>query len=58
MSNSYHVTLEAIHPNELGVIICKSCNEVIATIPTDGYKKFYVLCNSITCLIKNKEANK
>ncbi|WP_082614664.1 GapA-binding peptide SR1P [Paenibacillus sp. Soil787] len=58
MSNTNHVTMAAIHRYDLGVIICKSCNEVIATLPTDGYKKFYGLCNSAQCLEKNKEANK
>ncbi|SDN03379.1 SR1 protein [Paenibacillus sp. yr247] len=58
MSNTNHVKLAAIHRYDLGVIICKSCNEVIATLPTDGYKKFYSLCNSITCIEKNKEENK
>lgn len=58
MSNTNNVTLAAIHRFDLGVILCKTCNEVIATLPTDGYKKFYVSCNSITCMEKNKEANK
>ncbi|NRF92459.1 GapA-binding peptide SR1P [Paenibacillus frigoriresistens] len=57
MSNTNHVTLAAIHRYDLGVIICKSCNEVIATLPTDGYKKFYSLCNSSICIDKNKEAS-
>lgn len=43
MSHSVSVTIEAgiaAQSNELGLIICKSCNEVIATQPTDGYKSF------------------
>lgn len=55
MSDSNCVMLVAVQPNELGVVICKSCNEVIATLPTDGYKKFYVLCS--TCKDQNKEAS-
>lgn len=61
MSYSISVTMEAgvaAQPNELGLIICKSCNEVIATLPTDGYKKFYVICRACVCNEKNKEANK
>lgn len=54
MSNTNHVTLAAIHRYDLGVIICKSCNEVIATLPTEGYKKFYILCDSINCNEKNR----
>ncbi|NOV03979.1 GapA-binding peptide SR1P [Paenibacillus planticolens] len=49
MSNSNSVTLEAgvaASKNDLGLIICKSCNHVIASLPTDGYKKFYVVCQS------------
>ncbi|MDD9267327.1 GapA-binding peptide SR1P [Paenibacillus sp. GCM10023248] len=55
MSDTICVTLTAVKPNELGLVICKSCNEVIATLPTDGYKKFYVLCKA--CQDPNKEAS-
>ncbi|WP_397386538.1 GapA-binding peptide SR1P [Paenibacillus roseipurpureus] len=58
MSNTNHVILETIHRHDLGVIICKSCNEVIATLPTDGYKKFYSLCDSLNCRDTNKGAIK
>lgn len=59
MSHSVSVTIEAgiaAQSNELGLIICKSCNEVIATQPTDGYKKFYVVCQACACKENNKEA--
>ncbi|WP_161408264.1 GapA-binding peptide SR1P [Paenibacillus silvestris] len=42
--------------NDLGLIICKSCNEVLATLPTDGYKKFYVVCQACACKENKKEA--
>jgi hypothetical protein len=40
---------------ELGVIICKSCNEVIGTIPTNGTKKIYGLCGKPECTDAQKE---
>lgn len=57
MSNTNHVELAAIHRFDLGIILCKSCNEVIATLPTDGYKKFYAVCKSMACIEKNREVN-
>ncbi|MBP1962751.1 GapA-binding peptide SR1P [Paenibacillus aceris] len=60
MSNSISLILESgviAQKNELGLIICKSCNEVIGTLPTDGFKKFYVVCQKCACN-DNKEANK
>jgi len=35
---------------ELGVLICKICNEVVATLPTNGVKKIYGICGKKTCL--------
>ncbi|CAN7422810.1 hypothetical protein [Paenibacillus sp. LjRoot56] len=58
ISGTAHVELAAIQRFDLGILICKSCNEVIATLPTDGYKKFYGLCKNMTCIERNKEANK
>ncbi|BFT71142.1 MULTISPECIES: GapA-binding peptide SR1P [Paenibacillus] len=60
MSHTISVTMEAgvaAQPNELGLIICKSCNEVLATLPTDGYKKFYVVCPGCARKDNNKEAS-
>lgn len=59
MSHSIGVTMEtgiAVGRNDLGLIICKSCNEVLATLPTDGYKKFYVVCQACACKENMKEA--
>jgi hypothetical protein len=55
MSNTNDVKLEAIHRHDLGVVICKWCNKVIATLPTNGYKKIYGQCNTTACGEKNKE---
>ncbi|NEW07739.1 GapA-binding peptide SR1P [Paenibacillus sp. SYP-B3998] len=49
MSNTNNIKLEAVHQHDLGVILCKSCNEVIATLPTNGVKKFYSLCDKVVC---------
>jgi hypothetical protein len=58
LSNTNHVELAAIQRFDLGILICKSCNEVITTLPTNGYVKFYGLCKNMTCIEKNREANK
>lgn len=34
---------------ELGVVICKRCQEVIATLPTSGVKKIYGVCGKKSC---------
>lgn len=34
---------------DLGVVICKRCNEVIATIPTNGTRKIYGECKEGAC---------
>ncbi|MBD0382614.1 GapA-binding peptide SR1P [Paenibacillus sedimenti] len=54
MSNTNGVKYAAIQRHDLGVIICKECNTVIGTLPTNGYKKFYGHCNSAACLEKKK----
>ncbi|MFD0692629.1 GapA-binding peptide SR1P [Paenibacillus sp. GCM10027628] len=54
MSNTNGVKLAAIQRHDLGVILCKECNAVIGTLPTNGYKKFYSICNSAACLEKKK----
>ncbi|THF84625.1 GapA-binding peptide SR1P [Cohnella fermenti] len=35
--------------NELGVVICKSCNEVIYTLPTNGFTKIAGVCGKAEC---------
>ncbi|MBB6671295.1 GapA-binding peptide SR1P [Cohnella nanjingensis] len=34
---------------ELGVVICMNCNEVLFTLPTNGYKKIYGICPDNSC---------
>ncbi len=43
--------------NELGMVICKVCNEVLYTLPTNRLKKFYVVCNKEECLGKTREGD-
>ncbi|MFC4102843.1 hypothetical protein [Paenibacillus xanthanilyticus] len=32
-----------------GLVLCRCCNEIIDTIPTNGIKKLYSLCDSDRC---------
>ncbi|MCM3748481.1 GapA-binding peptide SR1P [Paenibacillus pasadenensis] len=32
-----------------GLVICPSCNEIIDTLPTNGVKRMYSLCESLNC---------
>lgn len=41
--------------NELGMVICRVCNEVMYTLPTDGVKKFPGLCEKIECYVESKK---
>lgn len=40
---------------ELGVVICRRCNNVYATIPTNGWKKIYGLCRDEACRASEAE---
>jgi len=35
--------------NELGILICKHCARIMGTIPTNGFKKIYVVCGNEKC---------
>jgi|GEM_PF-4047268 len=35
--------------NELGILICKHCARITGTIPTNGFKKIYVVCGNEKC---------
>lgn len=37
------------HMNDLGLIICKICSQVVGSLPTNGYKKMYVICDNENC---------
>jgi hypothetical protein len=41
--------------NELGVVICRVCNDVLYTLPTNGYKKFYSVCTKPECSGQSKK---
>ncbi|MFB9327463.1 GapA-binding peptide SR1P [Paenibacillus aurantiacus] len=32
-----------------GLVLCRHCNEIIDTLPTNGVKKLYSLCDSERC---------
>lgn len=32
-----------------GLVLCRCCNEIIDTLPTNGFKKLYSLCESDRC---------
>ncbi|MFC5447841.1 GapA-binding peptide SR1P [Paenibacillus aestuarii] len=53
MSYIHQVKVKSVQ-NDLGVILCKHCNAVIATLPTNGVKKFYNVCSSPECAEKDK----
>ncbi|BBI32861.1 hypothetical protein KCTCHS21_22600 [Cohnella abietis] len=40
--------------NDLGIVICKFCSQIIATLPTNGYKKFYIVCDHEQCVSSNE----
>jgi hypothetical protein len=44
--------------NELGMVICKICNDVIYTLPTNGLKKFYSVCGKEKCVEKTREGDR
>lgn len=35
--------------NELGMVVCRKCGEVLYTIPTNGVKKLYGACPENAC---------
>jgi hypothetical protein len=39
----------------LGMIICKVCNNVVDTLPTNGVTKIYGVCKDIQCMMKSME---
>jgi hypothetical protein len=38
--------------HELGMVICKVCNKVVDTLPTNGVTKIYGVCKDIECILK------
>lgn len=41
--------------HDLGMVICKICNKVISTLPTNGVTKIYGVCTDRECIEKAKE---
>ncbi|GIP39001.1 hypothetical protein J31TS4_22810 [Paenibacillus sp. J31TS4] len=39
--------------NDLGTIVCQHCDQVIATLPTEGVKTLYGICPNNACLPHN-----
>lgn len=37
------------HSKDMGLVICRNCEELIDTLPTDGVKIFHGLCGRETC---------
>ncbi|MFC4776222.1 GapA-binding peptide SR1P [Paenibacillus sp. GCM10023252] len=52
-SRSLTVLLSAEGPH-LGHLICKSCGDVIDTLPTSGYKKLYSTCDNEDCKLDSR----
>lgn len=49
MLNSGELQMNATEYPELGTVLCKSCGDIIATLPTNGVKKMYVVCEKAEC---------
>ncbi|WP_372636008.1 hypothetical protein [Cohnella sp.] len=44
-------------PNDLGIVLCKYCLDMIGTLPTNGFKKLYGVCDSEKCQCENRKEN-
>ncbi len=42
--------------NDLGTVICKYCGDVLYTLPTNGVKKMYGVCDGKECKEKNGQS--
>lgn len=40
---------EYVKENDLGTIICRYCDDIIDTLPTNGVKTKYMVCNKESC---------
>ncbi|CAI6083807.1 GapA-binding peptide SR1P [Cohnella sp. JJ-181] len=50
MSNATNALQGTAPGHELGMVICKHCQQVMFTIPTNGVKKIYGVCGQDGCL--------
>ena len=46
-----------VSPNELGIVLCKYCSSMVGTLPTNGFKKLYGVCESEICQGENRKGN-
>ncbi|WP_197080961.1 GapA-binding peptide SR1P [Gordoniibacillus kamchatkensis] len=49
MLNASGMNKEGRSGHELGMILCKKCGSLIATLPTNGVTKIYGVCDKKTC---------
>ncbi len=47
----------SVTSNELGIVLCKYCSSMIGTLPTNGFKKLYGICDSEECQGENRKGN-
>ncbi|WP_217597769.1 GapA-binding peptide SR1P [Cohnella sp. GbtcB17] len=50
MSNATNALQGTAPSLELGMVICKHCQQLMYTIPTNGVKKIYGVCGQEGCL--------
>jgi|GEM_PF-466240 len=43
--------------NDLGIVLCKYCSDMIGTLPTNGFKKLYGVCDNEKCQCENRKEN-
>ncbi|OXM14070.1 GapA-binding peptide SR1P [Paenibacillus herberti] len=41
---------------EYGLVLCRNCNEIMYTLPTNRVRRFYSLCESLNCRELQPEA--
>ncbi len=56
MLNYVGVNDSARTKNDLGMVVCKICNEVMFTLPTNGVKKIPSICMKDECIEKTKKS--
>ncbi|RUS46231.1 GapA-binding peptide SR1P [Cohnella sp. AR92] len=54
MLNFHSVNQAVSSKNELGVVICRHCSDVVCTLPTNGIKKISGVCDKPECRKQSK----
>ncbi|MFI2856512.1 GapA-binding peptide SR1P [Paenibacillus sp. JSM ZJ436] len=49
MLNEGTGSLQGQHNQDLGLVICSKCGEMVDTLPTNGVKIIHGLCQSPSC---------